>query len=323
MYLNRTHNIAMLHSLLMFCALLISLSLAADETPVIIELNQKKLTLAEYDKYFGLAIRLLARQQGISYNEQEPARIENLRRQYLNQRVTEMVLLQEAARRNIIPTSETIEQEFSGFHEITSEGVDLKILAEQSGIIDPDELLRIVSEKATLKMVTEAILNDIVIAPGDVVVLHHDIREQLTVPEQICFQQILLDSEPAATALMTRLSDGIDFETLINEKTSPVNISARTEDPGCYKKESMLPKNEFEKALFSSRVGEIIGPIKLDDRFHIIKILQRKAAYTPGLNEVYTELENELKHERLPGIIAEMIESSGVIVFREIFDITH
>jgi len=319
MILNKTHKIAMQYALFIFFIFFVSLSLTADEDKLIIELNQEKLTLADYDKYFGLAIRLLARQQGISFNEQDPARIESLRRQYLNQRVAEMVLLQKAARRNIIPTNDAIEQVFTSYREITGDGNDLKILAEQSGIIDPNELLRMVSEKATLKMVTEAILNDIVIAPGDVVVLHHDIRDQLTVPEQICFQQILVDTENSATALMARLSNDIDFETVVNETRLSSGSSAQFAELDCYKKESMLPKNEFEKALFSSRVDEITGPIKSDDRFHIIKILQRNAAYTPGLNEVYAELKNELKHERLPEIIAEMIESSGVIVFPENF----
>jgi parvulin-like peptidyl-prolyl isomerase len=309
--------------ILLACMMFISAQLLARDDTVIIQLNNEVLTLAEYNKHFMFSLQLLAKQQGISLDEQERSRIEDLYRQYLNQRITEMVLLQEASKRSISPSFNQIESQKLELYELVGGPVRLKELAAKSGIRSDDELNRIMIERQAVSLVTAILKHEIVITPGDVVVLHHDIQDQLAVPEQTCIRQTLVGSKSAADSIISRLEREGDFEQLASEYTLVSDQVNQDNSISCFAKERLLPGSEFEKTVFSTRVGEIAGPVQSVLGYHIIKVVERKPAYMPGLNEVYPVLEQELKQERLPAIIAEIVQASGVESFPEKLELDH
>ena len=182
---------------------------------------------------------------------------------------------------------------------------------------------RIITERQAVSLVTAILQDEIVIRPGDVVVLHHDIQDQLAVPEQTCIRQILVDSKSAADSLMIRLEREGNFEDIANEYTVASGQVSEDDNIGCFAKERLLPGSEFEKAVFNTSVGEISGPVQSVLGYHILKVVERKPAYLPGLNEVYPVLEQELKQERLPEIIADIVEASGVESFPERLELDH
>jgi parvulin-like peptidyl-prolyl isomerase len=313
----QTIFLARITGILLACFMFLPAALKASDDAVIIQLNNEVLTLAEYNKYFMFALQIVAEQQGISLDVQEPSRIENLHRQYLSQRISEMVLLQEASKRNISPSLDEIELQKFELYELLGGPVRLKELAAKSGISSNDELNRIITERQTISLVTAMLQNETVISPGDVVVLHHDIQDQLTVPEQTCVRQILVGSKATADLLMSRLDREDNFELIMSEYTSASGQVNQDDNISCFAKERLLPGSEFEKAVFNTNIGEIAGPLKTGLGYHILKVVERKPAYLPGLNEVYQALEQELKEERLPAIIAEIVQASGVVSFPE------
>jgi len=306
-----------LSTLLIIPALIFSIPLMADDDLVIIEVNNEKLSLSGFNKYYEFAIRILAVQQGISYDDQPEDRIASLRKQYLNQRSTEMVLLQQAAHLNIAPTEDDIEAEVISYYAFAGGKEELLAIAEKSGITVESELRRIITEKLLVRLATARIQDEIVINPGDVVVMHHDIQDQLSMPEQTCIQQILVGSQRDADTLMSRLVNDSDFELIASEYTLAAGNATGENNVSCFAKERLLPGSDFEKAVFSTAIGKVAGPVKSVLGYHIIKVVERKPAYMPGLNEVYAQLEQDLRHERLPARIAEIVESSSVTVYPE------
>ena len=69
--------------------------------PVVIEFGDQVVTRLEVDDRFQIAVRLLARRQGISLTDQDPSVIAALRDQSLDKYASELVLLEEAERRQL------------------------------------------------------------------------------------------------------------------------------------------------------------------------------------------------------------------------------
>ena len=145
--------------------------------------------------------------------------------------------------------------------------------------------------------------------------MHHDLADQLVTPEQICMRQIAVADEQTARQLLDKLNGGADFETLAKENSTDKKTAAKGGDMGCFEKEGMIARTDFENLAFTAKQGEVAGPVKSEFGYHLLLVYNRIAAHTPTLNEAYAELELEIRHEKLPDVLAELIDASGVQTF--------
>jgi parvulin-like peptidyl-prolyl isomerase len=99
--------------------------------------------------------------------------------------------------------------------------------------------------------------------------------------EQVCAAHILVDSEDKANALKSQLDAGADFGTLAKDNSTDTGSGANGGDLGCVGKGTYVP--EFEDAVFSAPVGEVVGPVQTQYGFHLIKVSERN---TPPFDEI-------------------------------------
>lgn len=305
-----------------FLFLLIACELAfanAVSDPVVIELGDTAVTRSELNDRFQVAVRMLARQQGISLAEQDPAVIERLRVQYLDKHATELVMLQEAARRGIAVAPSGVDDHVA---EILGAAGEKEVFVDafrESGI-DGEKLLRqIVQDEKMVQSLTEQILQEIVIPPGDVVTLHHDIKHTLMTPEEVCFRHIQSASAEAAEEILVALEHGADFAKLATDRSTDETSAGTGGDLGCFQKGHSAANSEFEKAAFAAKKGSVVGPVQSEFGYHVIKVYERKASHELTLNEAYDDIERELKHEQLPRRINALISESGIKLYPENF----
>jgi peptidyl-prolyl cis-trans isomerase C len=84
---------------------------------------------------------------------------------------------------------------------------------------------------------------------------------------------ILVKTEQQAQQIMKRLTDGEDFAAVARRFSScPSGKSGG--DLGWFGKGMMVP--EFEKIAFEEEVGKVVGPVKTQFGFHVIKVTGRK-----------------------------------------------
>ncbi|MFA5332847.1 MAG: peptidylprolyl isomerase [Methanoregula sp.] len=84
---------------------------------------------------------------------------------------------------------------------------------------------------------------------------------------------ILVKTEDDANRIMKRLNDGEDFAA-VAKRFSGCPSGKSGGDLGWFGKGMMVP--EFEKAAFENEVGKLIGPIKTQFGWHIIKVTGKK-----------------------------------------------
>ena len=84
---------------------------------------------------------------------------------------------------------------------------------------------------------------------------------------------ILVNSMKDAESIMSRISKGENFEDLA-KRFSKCPSKSKGGNLGWFKKGDMVP--EFEKACFEGKTGDVVGPVKTEFGYHIIKINGQK-----------------------------------------------
>ncbi len=103
------------------------------------------------------------------------------------------------------------------------------------------------------------------------------VRDSLSKDEYVHASHILIpvhtDSISAlkkANEILAQIRSGADFAKLAKDYSQDPISASRGGDLGWFGKGMMVPP--FEKAAFSARPGEVVGPIKTDYGYHIIKV---------------------------------------------------
>ena len=153
---------------------------------------------------------------------------------------------------------------------------------------------------------------------------YRDHRDAYRVPEQVKVSHILIktplpgpdgkvDEKGAAEAqrraedLLKQIKGGAKFEDLAREYS---------EDPGSAKEGGSLgwigrgqTVPEFEKTAFSLAKGQISDLVKSSYGFHIIRVDDKQEAHVKSLDEVKSEIEPALKHQKAQQIAQRQAES--------------
>jgi parvulin-like peptidyl-prolyl isomerase len=291
--------------------------LSAQTEPVVIQLADKQVTRDVFNARFEIAVRMLAMRQGIQYDGQDQAKTDMLRKQYLRQRASELVMLQQAEKLGVVVDDALIDASVADFYHKAGDGKDPKQALQMVGFRDEADLKAYLGEMERIRLATDKLRDQIIVPPGDVMTMHHDLADQLVTPEQICMRQIAVADEQTARQVLDKLKGGADFETLAKENSTDKKTAAKGGDMGCFEKEGMIARTDFENLAFTAKQGEVAGPVKSEFGYHLLLVYNRIAAHTPTLNEAYAELELEIRHEKLPDVLAELIDASGVQTFQD------
>jgi peptidyl-prolyl cis-trans isomerase D len=142
------------------------------------------------------------------------------------------------------------------------------------------------------------------ISPQDIQRAYEDKQQQYSTPEQVRASHILLKTEgkdeaavkKQAEELLAKVKAGADFAQLATKYSEDEVSKAKGGDLDFFPQGQMVP--EFDKAAFSMKPGEISDLVKTQYGYHIIKVIDKKAATTKPLEEVRAQIEDELKWER-------------------------
>ena len=171
---------------------------------------------------------------------------------------------------------------------------------------------------------TAKVESGIQITQADLQSYYDQHRDQYRVPEQVKVSHILIktplagpdgkvddkgvaEAQRRAEDLLKQLKGGAKFETLA-EKYS--------EDPGSAKQGGSLgwigrgqTVPEFEKTAFSLPKGQMSDLVKSSYGFHIIRVDDKQDAHMKSLDEVKSEIEPALKHQKAQQIAQRQAET--------------
>ncbi len=307
-------------------ALLVATALSAEThggsaDPVVIEFGDQVVTRLEVDDRFQIAVRLLVRRQGISLIGQDPSVIAALRDQYLDKYASELVLLQEAERRQLAVSGTRVDRALGEL--FASEDDENGFLDDMPLNDSGHELLRrVVRDEQTIALLTEVMLKEIRIPPGDVITMHHDVKDRLATPEEVCVRHILADSAGAANDIRAELEQGADFAKLAVQRSTDAASAGIGGDLGCFERNHSASRSEFEKAAFAAEEGQLVGPVASRLGHHVLVVYEHKMPRAPTLNEAYAQIERELALEQLPERLQALVSDSGIRIHPDNFRVS-
>ncbi|MGI8896357.1 MAG: SurA N-terminal domain-containing protein [Casimicrobiaceae bacterium] len=100
-----------------------------------------------------------------------------------------------------------------------------------------------------------------------------------------------------ADAILTRArANPAKFGELAKELSQDPGSALQEGDLGSFSRGTM--EKTFEDAVFAAKVGDIVGPVRTDFGWHIIKINAAKAARTQSFDEVKNQIEADIKRAK-------------------------
>jgi peptidyl-prolyl cis-trans isomerase D len=172
-----------------------------------------------------------------------------------------------------------------------------------------------IGEKRKIRYVlvdVQALRSKILPSPSEIEQHYNQNIEQFSTPEQVHALHILLKTEGKDEAAVRKQAEdilkqakaGADFGELAKKYSEDEGSKTRGGDLNFFGKGQMVP--EFEKVAFSQPPGQISDLVKSQFGFHIIKVLEKKAATTKPLAEVKDQIAEQLKWERAQAQSAEL-----------------
>ncbi len=160
---------------------------------------------------------------------------------------------------------------------------------------------------------------EIRIPPGDVITLHHDVKDRIATPEEVCVRHIQTDTVEAANGVLTELEQGADFAELAKAHSTDEASAPMGGDLGCFDRSHSAARSEFERVAFAAEENKVVGPVASRFGHHVLVVYEHRMPRAPTLNEAYATIERDLALEQLPGRIQALIDASGLNIYPDRF----
>ncbi|MDE0527256.1 MAG: peptidylprolyl isomerase [Truepera sp.] len=303
------------HLLVLIPLAFVAVTLAQEEDPVVLRLGERVETLSEFDRRFEIAIRGVAASQGRPMDDEIRAQLARFRPAFLEQRVTDMVLLQEAEDRGIPFPEEFVERRVDEIRGGLQSDEDFLELIAAAGFGDEAYLRRLIGELEQIQQLITTLTDEIEISAEQLLDSYNTDPDRFATPEQVCARHILQDTVEEAQDTLIDLEAGADFETLaIDRSTGP--SGPRGGDLGCFTRGRMVPP--FEEAAFAAEVGTPVGPVETQFGFHTILVYRREGGGVTPFEAVRDQLEQEVLQERVDEIVRTLVSESGIESYPEV-----
>jgi peptidyl-prolyl cis-trans isomerase D len=152
----------------------------------------------------------------------------------------------------------------------------------------------------------------VTVTPQEIESYYNANVQQFQVPDQVRASHILLKTDGKDEAAVRKQAEdilkqakapGADFAALAKKYSEDDGSKVNGGDLDYFPKGRMVP--EFEQAAFSMQPGQISDLVKSQFGFHIIKVVDKKAASTRTLDEVRTQIQGTLTAQRVDQQIAD------------------
>ena len=123
-------------------------------------------------------------------------------------------------------------------------------------------------------------------------------------------------AEAKANAIAERVrKNPAAFADIAKKESQDPGSAAQGGDLGFFPRGTMV--KPFEDAAFSAKKGEIVGPVKSDFGYHVIRVTDIRPEKVKSLAEVTPEIEANLRKARAQAVFADSVEQLNNLVYEQ------
>jgi parvulin-like peptidyl-prolyl isomerase len=172
--------------------------------------------------------------------------------------------------------------------------------AVEQAALSEEEVFDQIRDLVYRERVQERLVEDVSVTDADVEEYYDSVRE--TRYERATARHILVETEDEARGVLGRLDSGEDFADIARDVSSDPGSAENGGDLGEFGRGQMV--GAFDEAVFSSEVGEVLGPVETDFGYHVIEVTGR---VSESLEDVADAIREELDDERSASAIQDWI----------------
>ncbi len=146
------------------------------------------------------------------------------------------------------------------------------------------------------QMAMRETLKDVVITDEEVREYYDANRQQFNKGETVNAKHILTDSEEKCNDILRAVTNGEKTFEEAAKEFSTCPSKARGGDLGEFGKGQMV--KEFEEAAFAAEIGHVVGPVKTQFGYHLIKVEKKQEASTADFQEIKENLRANLLQQK-------------------------
>ncbi|MDO4531670.1 MAG: peptidylprolyl isomerase [Bacillota bacterium] len=158
------------------------------------------------------------------------------------------------------------------------------------------ELMKRARRDILAQVAISSVLKDITVSEEEMQAFYKENPDHFTEGESVQAKHILVDTEEKAQEIFAAIEKGeISFEDAAKAHSScPSN--AQGGDLGEFGRGQMVP--EFDQAAFEAEIGKVIGPVKTQFGYHLIRVESKKEASVMEFDTVKDHIQGTLLQQK-------------------------
>ncbi len=255
---------------------------------------------------------------GMTGENVDEAKLAEIRKEVLENLIRRELIFQESREKGFTVEESAVEERLSALKARFPDPEQFQQMMAQMNFTE-EILKQQIREQLTIqKFVESRIVEKIEVAEAEAKKYYEENRDQFEQPEQIHARHILIKVEEGADeaaktdakerleAVRGKLEEGGDFEELAEEYSEGPSKS-RGGDLGFFGRGQMV--KSFEDAAFALEPGEVSGLVETQFGYHLIELVEEKAAGVQSFAEAQPRIEQMLKNQRIQSELDKYIEN--------------
>ena len=149
-----------------------------------------------------------------------------------------------------------------------------------------------VGRQAVVKILFDKVLSPVTVSDAEVKEFYEKNLANFAVPAMMHAHHILVKDEDTAKKLLADLEKAPSKFEEVAKTSSTCPSGQQGGDLGDFSEGQMVP--EFEMACKAAEIGKVVGPVKTQFGYHLIRVDKRTPAGTRKLEEVQENIRNQL-----------------------------
>ena len=172
-------------------------------------------------------------------------------------------------------------------------------LGEEEKLDETEEFEKIlVNAKRDIlaQMAMAEVMKDITVTDEEVKAFYEANPQQFTKGATVSAKHILTDSEEKCNAILASITSGEKAFEVAAQESSTCPSGAKGGDLGEFGKGQMV--KEFEDVAFSAEIGQVVGPVKTQFGYHLIKVEGRRESSDTPFEQVKDNIKMQLLQQK-------------------------
>jgi peptidyl-prolyl cis-trans isomerase C len=256
----------------------------------VISVDDHVLTVAEFNEYFEPLKMSYAKQEG-----EDGGSLREARARFLLELIEEMIILRRAEELGLQVSSAEMQQALENL-EADYDDQGLEDMFMRQAISMETWKKRVRRQLLVGKVLSQDLGEAIFVTPEEIRQYYDEHHEAWDRGEQVRVRHILLSSQKQANEVLKKIKDGEDFAVVARQySTAP---EARAGGDMGYIVRGQLPER-LEAPIFSLELNSVSPVIKTSYGYHIFKVLEKRPAGKPELNDRIEEIRQCVKKEKI------------------------